>query len=146
MTVLSRADASWSGTLIEGEGEVSAASSGAFSSLPVTWKARTEAHGSLTSPEELLAAAHAACFSMAFASNLTKAGTPPTRLDVSVEISFDKLEAWTVTSSTIIARGVVPGIDAEAFSAIAETTKVACPISRALNPDIALRVEATLLD
>jgi osmotically inducible protein OsmC len=145
MAIVSRAEASWSGSLTDGSGEVSAISSHAFTSLPITWAARTEDHGGRTSPEELVAAAHAACYSMAFASNLTKAGTPPTRLDVAAEVTFDKLEAgWKVASSALSVRGVVPGISAADFAAIAETAKDGCPISGALKGNVALSVEATL--
>jgi osmotically inducible protein OsmC len=144
-TLVSRAEATWSGNLLEGRGQVSSATSDAFTDLPITWSARTEDHAGLTSPEELLAAAHAACFSMAFSSNLTKAGTQPTRLDVSAEITFEKLEGgWTVTASALTVTGSVPGISAADFASIAEAAKDGCPISRALSPDIALSVNATL--
>ena len=143
MAIVSRAEATWSGTLAEGDGQVSAASSGAFTALPITWSARTEDHGGLTSPEELLASAHAACFAMAFASNLTKAGTPPTRLDVSADITFEKLDAgWTVISSALTVRGTAPGV-AEADFAFDRrgTTKDGCPISRAVQGNVALSVD-----
>jgi osmotically inducible protein OsmC len=144
MTIISRAEATWSGTLTTGDGTVSSASSQAFTSLPLTWAARTEAHDGRTSPEELVAAAHSACFAMAFASNLTKAGHPPTHLDVSADVTFDKLDAWTLTASALAVRGSVPGITAETFAEIAEMTKDTCPISRALKGNVALSVEATL--
>jgi osmotically inducible protein OsmC len=144
-TLVSRAEATWSGNLVEGRGQVSSATSDAFTDLPITWSARTEDHAGLTSPEELLAAAHAACFSMAFSSNLTKAGTPPTRLDVSAEVTFEKLDGgWTVVASALTVKGSVPGISAADFASIAEAAKDGCPISRALSPDIALSVNATL--
>lgn len=145
MHLISRAEANWSGNLVDGSGDVSAATSHAFSNLPVTWKARTEEHGSLTSPEELLAAAHAACFSMAFASNLTKAGTPPANLAVGVDVTFEKLEGgWTVVASAITVNGSAPGISAAEFESIAEATKAGCPISRALASSVVLSVQATL--
>lgn len=144
MSVVSHAEATWAGPLTTGSGTVSAASSHVFSSLPLTWAARTEDHGGLTSPEELLASAHAACYAMQFASNLNKAGTPATTLVVSVAVTFDKLDAWTVVSSAITVRGTVPGISAADFAAIADTTKDGCPISRALAGNVALSVEATL--
>jgi osmotically inducible protein OsmC len=144
-TLVSRAEATWSGNLVEGRGQVSSATSDAFTDLPITWSARTEDHAGLTSPEELLAAAHAACFSMAFSSNLTKAGTPPTRLDVSAEVTFEKLDGgWTVVASALTVKGSVPGLSAADFASIAEAAKDGCPISRALSPDIALSVNATL--
>jgi osmotically inducible protein OsmC len=144
MSIHSRAAAGWSGNLIAGHGEVSTKSSNAFTDLPITWAARTEDHGGLTSPEELVAAAHAACYAMAFASNLTKAGTPPTHLDVAVDVTFDKLDAWTLTNSDLTVRGTVPGISATDFASIAEMTKDTCPISRALKGNVAMTVEAVL--
>jgi osmotically inducible protein OsmC len=145
MSVVRRAEATWSGNLAIGSGTVSAASSEAFSSLPVSWSARTESSNGLTSPEELVAAAHAACFSMALSAGLGRAGTPPEHLSVSAEVTFDKLEAgWRIVSSALTVRGRVPGMSAADFEAAAEAAKDGCPISNALNPSIALSVEATL--
>ncbi len=145
MSAIRRAEASWSGDLATGTGAVSAVSSNVFSSLPVTWAARTESPEGMTSPEELVAAAHAACFSMAFAGRLGRAGTPPERLEVSADVTFDKLEAgWTVVSSALTVRAVVPGITDADFQAFAEEIKDGCPISRALKGNVALSVDATL--
>jgi osmotically inducible protein OsmC len=145
MAAIRRAEAIWSGALSTGSGTVSAVSSGAFSDLPVTWASRTEAPEGRTSPEELVAAAHAACFSMALSGALARAGTPPERLDVSAEVTFDKLDAgWRVVSSALTVRGRVPGMSAEDFNAAAEATKDGCPISVALAGNVALSVEATL--
>jgi len=145
MAAIRRAEATWSGALTTGSGEVSAVSSGAFSSLPVTWAARTETSEGKTSPEELVAAAHSACFAMALSGALARAGTPPERLDVSAEVTFDKLEAgWRVVSSALTVRGVVPGMSVADFAAAAEATKDGCPISIALAGNVALSVEATL--
>ena len=144
MAAVRRADSSWEGDLISGSGVVSASTSKAFSDLPVTWASRTESAEGRTSPEELLAAAHAACYSMAFSGDLAKAGSPPTRLDVSATVTFDKLDKWTVVSSALTVRGVVPGIDAARFRDIAEGAKDGCPISRALQGNVKLSVEATL--
>jgi osmotically inducible protein OsmC len=120
-------------------------SSRLFTDLPVSWAARTEAPGGKTSPEELLAAAHAACFEMALSGALGRAGTPPDRLDVSAEVTFDKLDAgWRVVSSALTVRGVVPGMSTADFIAAAEATKDGCPISVALMGNVALSVEATL--
>lgn len=138
------ATAVWEGDLNNGSGSVSGAT-GLFTDLPTSWSARTEAPGGRTSPEELLAAAHASCFSMAFSNGLAKAGFPPERVEVRVEVTFTKQEAgWAVTTSAISVRGKVPGIDADTFKAEAENAKAGCPISRALNPSIELSVEATL--
>jgi lipoyl-dependent peroxiredoxin len=145
MAAIRRAEATWSGPLTTGSGAVSAVSSGAFSGSPVTWAARTESSDGRTSPEELLAAAHAACFAMALSGALGRAGTPPDRLDVSAEVTFDKLEAgWRVVSSALTVHGVVPGMSAQDFHAAAESTKDGCPISVALAGNVALSVEATL--
>jgi lipoyl-dependent peroxiredoxin len=141
------ASATWSGNLTEGAGMLQYISSGAFSRMPITWGSRTEAHQGRTSPEELLAAAHASCFSMAFANQLAKNGTVAERLDVRVDVTADKREAgWTVLSSAIKVSGVVPGIDAETFARVAEAAKDGCPISRALVGNVELSVEPTLLD
>jgi lipoyl-dependent peroxiredoxin len=144
MSITSRADATWAGPLATGDGTVSGTSSGSFTSLPITWRARTEEHGGLTSPEELLAASHAACFAMALSGALARAETPPTKLEVAADVTFDKLDAWTVVSSHLTVHGTVPGISAADFSALAETTKDTCPISRAIIGNVALSVTATL--
>ena len=145
MAAIRRAEATWTGALATGSGAVSAISSGAFSELPVTWAARTETSDGRTSPEELVAAAHSACFAMALSGSLVRAGTPPERLDVSAEVTFDKLDVgWRVVSSALTVRGRVPGISAEDFNAAAEATRDGCPISQALIGNVALSVEATL--
>lgn len=145
MAAIRRAEATWSGSLATGSGKVSAISSNSFTDLPVSWTARTEASDGKTSPEELVAAAHSACFAMALSGSLGRAGTTPERLDVSAEVTFDKVEAgWRVVSSAITVRGWVPGMSAAAFSAAAEETRTGCPISQALIGNVALSVEATL--
>ena len=145
MSAIRRAEATWSGALTTGSGNVSAISSGSFTSLPVSWAARTESSDGKTSPEELVAAAHASCFAMALSGALGRAGTPPDRLDVSAEVTFDKLEAgWRVVSSVLTVRGVVPGMSREDFVAAAEATRDGCPISVALAGNVAMSVEATL--
>ena len=145
MATIRQANADWNGDLISGNGVVSAATSKAFSSLPVTWSSRTESADSRTSPEELVAAAHASCFSMALSHGLAQAGTPPQNLQVSAKVTFDKLEAgWRVVSSALEVRGRVPGVDAAGFRKAAEDAKDGCPISQALKGNVALSVEATL--
>jgi osmotically inducible protein OsmC len=145
MAAVRRAEATWSGDLTSGHGTVSAVSSGAFSDLPVSWAARTESSDGKTSPEELVAAAHAACFSMALSAGLGRGGTPPERLDVAAEVTFDKQDAgWKVASSHLTVRGVVPGISAEDFVKAAEAARDGCPISGALKGNVALSVDATL--
>jgi osmotically inducible protein OsmC len=145
MATTRRADAVWSGPLATGSGVVTASTSAAFSELPVTWASRTETADGRTSPEELIAAAHAACFSMSLSGALARAGSPADRLDVSAEVTFDKLEVgWRVVSSALAVRGVVPGITAESFRELAEAAKDNCPISQALKGNVQLSVEATL--
>jgi len=145
MAELRRATATWQGDLLTGSGTVSADTSNVFSELPITWAARTETSGGKTSPEELVAAAHAACYAMAFSSDLAKNETPPRRLDVSATVTFDKTDAgWRVISSALTVKGDVPGLDAAKFSEIAEAAKDGCPISNALKDNVALSVEASL--
>jgi lipoyl-dependent peroxiredoxin len=139
------ATAIWQGDLFQGSGTVSAASSNKFTDLPVSWASRTESVDGRTSPEELLAAAHAACFSMALSNALAKEGHPAERLEVTAEVSFEKQEAgWRVTRSALSVRGTVPGMAAEAFSAAAEAAKDGCPISQALKGNVQLSVESSL--
>ncbi len=145
MSAVRHAEVTWNGDLTAGRGTVTASSSSAFTDLPVSWAARTEAPEGQTSPEELVAAAHAACFAMAFSGALGRAGTPPQRLDVSADVTFDKLDAgWRVVSSALTVRGAVPGISAEEFAAAAEAAKDGCPISQALKGNVELSVDAAL--
>ena len=145
MATTRQATATWSGDLLSGKGTVTAATTGVFRDLPTTWASRTGEPAGVTSPEELLAAAHASCFSMACANELAKAGTPPTALSVQVDVSADKLEAgWTVIASAITVRATVPGATAESFREAAEKARDGCPISRALKGNGELSVEASL--
>jgi osmotically inducible protein OsmC len=145
MAAIRRAEASWSGALATGAGTVTGVSSALFTALPVSWATRTEAPNGQTSPEELLAAAHAACFAMALSGALGRAGTPPDRLEVSAEVTFDKLDAgWRVVSSALAVHGWVPGASEGDFVAAAEQTRDGCPISQALKGNVALSIEATL--
>jgi osmotically inducible protein OsmC len=145
MAATRTAEVTWNGSLLEGAGTIDQVSSGAFSNLPVTWASRTEAADGRTSPEELLAAAHAACYAMAFSAGLARNGTPPARLRVTAAVTFDKVEAgWKVVSSALTVRGSVPGLDAAKFGELAEAAKDGCPISGALKGNVALSVEASL--
>ena len=145
MAATRQARAIWNGDLAKGTGTVSAVSSGKFKDLPVSWGARTESPQGKTSPEELLAAAHASCFCMALSAGLAKAGTPPEQLDVTATITFDKIgDAWTVTTSALEVKGKVPGIDAAAFEKAANDAKDGCPISRALKGNVKLSVAPQL--
>jgi osmotically inducible protein OsmC len=139
----SRANAVWEGDLMAGKGSVSA-QSGAFKGANLSWKARTEGAESHTTPEEMLAAAHAACFSMAFSNGLAKAGNKPTRIETTCTIEFGPKQGggFEVKSSTLEVKGTVPGIDQAAFQQAAENAKNGCPISGALK--IPMSVKATL--
>ena len=145
MAIQRYAEATWKGDLLNGAGTIDYVSSGAFTRMPVTWASRTEEHNGRTSPEELIAAAHASCFSMAFSSRLAKNGTPATRLDVKAVITFDKGDAgWKIARSDISVRGDVPGIDAATFASLAEDAKNNCPVSQALKGNVELAVDAQL--
>jgi lipoyl-dependent peroxiredoxin len=134
------AHVTWSGSLIEGSGTIDRVDSGAFGPLEVTWASRTEEPEGLTSPEELIAAAHAACFSMALSHELAQAGTPPEQLETSATVTF--VPGTGITKIALTVRGSVPGLDAERFRAAAETAKENCPVSKALAavPEITLDV------
>lgn len=145
MAEVRTANAVWSGDLATGSGMITYVTSGVFSRLPVTWSARTSAHNGKTSPEELLAAAHASCFSMAFSARLGKNGTPPASLEVQAAVTFDQVDGgWKVTTSVLKVKGTVPGIDKATFDRLAEDAKENCPISVALRGNVALSVEPTL--
>jgi osmotically inducible protein OsmC len=139
------AQVTWSGDLISGAGTIDYVSSGVLARMPVSWAARTGPHNGMTSPEELLAAAHGACFSMAFSARLAKNGTPPDKLNVKAEVTFDNASGgWKVTTSHITVVGEVPGIDLETFRTIADDAKENCPISIALKGNVELSVDASL--
>ena len=145
MAVVRKAKVTWEGDLLTGKGNLSTATSAAFSGLPVTWGSRTEAADGRTSPEELIAAAHASCFSMALSAGLGKTGTPPTRLDVEATVTFDKGDSgWRILSSFLRVVGTVPGIDSEKFSEAANAAKDGCPVSQAIKGNVDLNVDAIL--
>jgi lipoyl-dependent peroxiredoxin len=140
-----RAEAGWKGTLALGEGTVTLASSSLASNLPVTWASRTERSNGKTSPEELIAAAHASCFCMALSGGLTDAGTPPEELKATAATTFDQTaDGWRVTTSHIDVTGRVPGLTADGFAAAAEAAKDGCPVSQALKGNVELSVTARL--
>ena len=145
MAVTRSATATWQGNLTEGSGTVSSATSDFWKDLPTSWGSRTEEPGGKTGPEELLAAAHASCFSMAFSNELAKAGFVADRVEIRADVSAEKREhGWTVVSSHLTARGWVPNVDEETFQAMATKAKDGCPISRALKGNVELSVDATL--
>ena len=145
MAITRFAETTWQGDLTSGSGTIDYVSSGAFTRMPVTWASRTEDHNGRTSPEELIAAAHASCFSMAFSSQLAKNGTPATKLDIRCVVSFDKGDAgWGISKSELTVRGTVPGLDQAKFAELANVAKDGCPVSQALKGKVALSVTATL--
>ena len=145
MAAIRRAEAVWRGDLIGGKGEVTAVSSRAFSQLPVTWASRTEEPNGRTSPEELIAAAHAGCFAMAFSHGLAQAGTPPRQLDVTATVTFDRVgDGFRVVSSALSVRGSVPDLDQARFQELADAAKDGCPVSQALKGNVELSVSASL--
>jgi lipoyl-dependent peroxiredoxin len=133
-----RGETTWQGDLMSGSGTIAAAPSGAFGPLDVSWAARAEEPGGKTSPEELIAAAHSACFAMALSLGLAKIGTPPEELRTSSTITF--VPGTGITKAALTVEGRVPGIDEDAFRAAAEDAKVNCPVSKALAavPEITL--------
>jgi osmotically inducible protein OsmC len=144
MATTRTAEAVWEHDLLRGHGTVKG-TSGALGEMPVTWSARTEASGGKTSPEELLAAAQAACFSMALSGGLGRMQKPPERLNVSATATFDKVgDAWKVTRMDISVVGKVPGISAAEFETAAQAAGKGCPISGALQGNVALTVRAKL--
>ena len=139
-----RAEAVWAGSLFEGSGSVSAGSR-AFAGLPITWASRTERADGRTSPEELLAAAHAGCFSMAFSLVLAEAGTPPEQLTVSATCAFEQVpDGFAITTIDLDVHGRVPGLDAHRFEQAAELAAQICPVSNALKGNVDVRLTARL--
>jgi osmotically inducible protein OsmC len=120
----------WEGQLLDGRGTVTFDSSG-IGEAEVTWASRAQEPEGRTSPEELIAAAHSSCYSMALSNILTKAGTPPTTLHTQAEVGFQPGEG--ITGIHLNVRGEVPGVDATAFTSAAEDAKKNCPVSQALT-------------
>lgn len=140
MSVTSEASTSWKGSLADGSGQLALESSnqGPF---PVNWKARSEGSTSVTTPEELIAAAHSACFSMALSHALSEAGTPPTSVETTASVTF--VPGTGITGSHLNVHAVVPGLEAADFARIADEAKTGCPVSAALA-GIEITLEATL--
>ncbi|GAA3080519.1 OsmC family protein [Streptomyces roseofulvus] len=130
MATVRHAHTVWQGDLLKGSGVVTLDSSG-LGSYDVSWPARAEEPNGKTSPEELIAAAHSSCFSMAFSNGLAKAGNPPTRLETKADVTFQPGEGITGIHLTV--RGEVPGLDADQFQSLAEDAKKNCPVSQALT-------------
>ena len=144
MVAKRRADVTWENDLIRGVGKVRFGS-GALPEVGVTWASRTEQPNGKTSPEELLAAAHASCYAMALSATLAGNKTPPTRLNVTAVCTFDRVEdKWKVTTMELTVKGVVPNIDSTKFDEMAKVAEAGCPISNALRNNVEIKVNASL--
>jgi lipoyl-dependent peroxiredoxin len=141
MAAISRADAIWEGDLMSGKGRVKVAS-GALSEFPVTWASRADRTHGGTSPEELIAAAHAACYSMAFSNGLAKAGHQPERLNTAAEVEF--VPGTGITTITLSVKGHIHGLDETEFRKLAEAAKEGCPVSQALKGNVKINLKAEL--
>jgi osmotically inducible protein OsmC len=138
----STASVTWSGSLLEGGGTIERVGSGVFGGLPVTWAARTGEESGKTTPEELIAAAHASCYSMALSHGLAQGGNPPESLETSATVTF--VPGTGITKIALTVRGSVPGVDEDAFVAAAEDAVANCPVSKALAAVPEITVDASL--
>jgi lipoyl-dependent peroxiredoxin len=138
-----RAEVVWSGDLKKGSGTFDLVSSGGAHDLPVTWASRTERADGKTSPEELIAAAHASCYAMALSKTLAEQGNEPEELNISAVCTFD-VDQEKVTTMVLDVRGRVPGLDAEGFQNAAEQGEQACPVSNALRGNVDIQLNASL--
>ncbi len=144
MAVERTANAEWQGDLISGSGTVST-ESGAVRDATIKWSSRAEAADENTSPEELIAAAHASCVLMALANGLAQAGTPAQRLESKATATFDKVgEGFRMTTMQLQISGEVDGLDEDGFSKAAEDAKDNCPVSQALSDDVEVTLDASL--
>jgi osmotically inducible protein OsmC len=138
-----RANVVWKGNLFQGSGTFDLVSSEAVRDLPVTWASRTERPDGKTSPEELIAAAHASCFAMALSGALAEQGNEPDELDISAVCTFDA-DQLKVTTMVLDVRGRVSGLDAEGFRNAVEQAEQGCPVSNALRGNVNIQVNASL--
>jgi lipoyl-dependent peroxiredoxin len=144
MAVERTANAEWQGDLISGSGTVST-ESGAVREATIKWSSRAEDADENTSPEELIAAAHASCVLMALANGLAQAGTPAQRLESKAAATFDKVgDGFRMTTMRLEIRGEVDGLEEDAFNKAAEDAKDNCPVSQALSDDVEVSLEAAL--
>ncbi len=137
-----RATATWEGDLFAGSGTVTAESSGLFTDAPVTWASRTEDPGGKTSPEELIAAAHAACFCMALSNELASRGHPPARLEAQATCTF--VPGQGVTTMVIDITAEVPGVDDAGFREGLDAAEQSCPVSNSLRGNVDIQVSGRL--
>ena len=143
MAAESTANAVWEGDLAHGGGRVAPAS-GAFDEQEVTWASRTSRSAGKTSPEELIAAAHAACYAMAFSHTLAEGGHAPERVEVSATATFETEGGPRISTMALTVRGRVPGIDDSVFQEAANAAKGGCPVSGALKGNVEITLDATL--
>ena len=135
-----RAEVTWRGDLMSGEGTIEEVGSGALGGLDVSWPSRAEEPQGRTSPDELIAAAHASCFSMALSHALAQAGTPPEELRSSATLTF--VPGTGITRAALSVEGRVPGLDEAGFREAAEGAKENCPVSQALKGNVELTLDA----
>lgn len=140
-----RAEVLWQGELMTGHGEVTTASSRTILAAPVSWAGRIASPDGRTSPEELIAAAHASCFAMSLAGTLTRAGFSPQRLEIGAVVTFGhRGEHWAITSSKLDAYGEVPGIDETTYERLVHDAMAACPVTLALQGNVEVSVTPEL--
>ena|SRR6478672_9582383 len=137
-----RADVTWQGSLMDGSGRIESTTSGVIGGLDVSWPSRSEEPGGKTSPEELIAAAHATCFSMALSHGLAQAGNAPDKLETSATVTFQPGDGITKIALTV--RGTVPGVDEAGFQEAAQAAKENCPVSQALASVPEITLDASL--
>jgi osmotically inducible protein OsmC len=144
--IVRESDVVWEGNLARGSGAITAATSGAFAGLSYSLPTRVGAAEGKTSPEELLSAAHAACFVMSLASELSEAGTPPERLEVRCTITMDEVEGagHRIVASALEARGHGPEITEESFASAAKAADEGCPFSHLIKASAEVRIHAVL--
>jgi len=139
-----RAQVTWEGNLTEGKGQLTTGT-GVLRDAPISWPARVERPDGKTSPEELIAAAHAGCYAMAFANTLAKEGHAPTRLHIAATCTLDRIEGGVkITTMDLNVTGAVPGLDQAAFADLAEQAEKGCPVSNALRNNVKVNVTAKL--
>jgi osmotically inducible protein OsmC len=144
MAARRRASATWDGTLTEGQGEATLAS-GVTGALPMSWRARTAEGEANTSPEELIAAAHASCFSMALSDELGKAGVTSPHVETKAAATFDQVgDGWRITTVALTVRVAAEGLDEETLTRAADDAKVGCPVSQALQGNVEITLDAAL--
>jgi lipoyl-dependent peroxiredoxin len=140
-----QATVQWEGNLIQGSGKIVSVGSGTIEELPITWVSRTERSDGKTSPEELIAAAHAGCYAMAFSHTLAQAGTPAEKLTVKATSTFEQVDGkFKITTINLAVRGIVPALDQAGFEQAAQQAEQGCPVSNALRNNVQIRVNAHL--